>query len=174
LRDSLSILLPVYNVQATLETHVARLLEVAGELTDRFEILVIDNGSSDRTLEIAHDLAVTYIQVMAMRCNTRHGFQETLRSAFDRTCGDVIMACRGDRLTSLRAPAAIEYLWSIRARLDGGEARHGILTVRHGDWLAIRRQAFAAWRRRAERRGPHRRPPRPNFLSRLRDLAFGE
>ena len=47
MRDSLSILVPAYNVQATLGSHVGRLLEVAGELTGRFEILIIDNGSSD-------------------------------------------------------------------------------------------------------------------------------
>jgi cellulose synthase/poly-beta-1,6-N-acetylglucosamine synthase-like glycosyltransferase len=174
LRDSLSILLPAYNVQATLESHVGRLLEVAGELIGRFEIVIIDNGSSDHTLEVAHDLAVTYPQVKTMRCNTRHSFQEILRSAFDRTSGQVIMACRGDRLTNLRAPSTIEHLWSMRNRLDMGGARQGILTLRSGEWLAIRRQAFAAWLRRSERRGPHKRPPRPNYLSKLRDLAFGE
>jgi glycosyltransferase involved in cell wall biosynthesis len=174
LRDSLSILLPVFNVQATLESHVARLLEVAGELTGQLEMVIIDNGSTDHTLETAHELAKKYPQITAMRFNARLSFQELLRSAFDRTSGQLIMACRSDRLGNLRAPSAIKHLWLGRDRLEGANPRHGSLTVRDGDWLAMRRQAFAAWRRRADRRGPHDRPPRPNFLARIRDFALGQ
>ena len=45
--NSLSVLLPVKNAQATLAATVQEILDVAADLSERFELLILDDGSSD-------------------------------------------------------------------------------------------------------------------------------
>ena len=51
--NSLSVLLPVKNAQATLAATVQEILDVAADLSEQFELLIIDDGSADATSEIA-------------------------------------------------------------------------------------------------------------------------
>ena len=57
---SLSVLLPVHNSQATLESDVARILDVLPELSREFDVVIVDDASTDATWEIAEDLACRY------------------------------------------------------------------------------------------------------------------
>ena len=54
---SLSVVLPVHNAETTLTHNVYELLDVLPEIATRFEILIVDDGSTDQTEEIAHELA---------------------------------------------------------------------------------------------------------------------
>ena len=46
---SLTVLLPVRDAQSTLAATVTQVLEMASDLSERFELLIIDDGSSDAT-----------------------------------------------------------------------------------------------------------------------------
>ncbi len=70
---SLTVLLPVENSQATLTKNVRRLLEVLPELTDRFELLIVDDGSTDATFEVADELATQFPQIRILRNATPRG-----------------------------------------------------------------------------------------------------
>jgi glycosyltransferase involved in cell wall biosynthesis len=56
-RPKLSIVIPVYNEEAILAASVADLRERLGELHWSYEILIAENGSQDRTVAIAEQLA---------------------------------------------------------------------------------------------------------------------
>jgi glycosyltransferase involved in cell wall biosynthesis len=75
----LSVLLSVHDDQANLAGLMADLLEVLPELTGRFEVLVIDNGSRDATGEAAHDLARRFPQIRVLRNAARQGRAAVLR-----------------------------------------------------------------------------------------------
>ena len=62
-KRSLSVLLPVKDVQATLSDSVHEILDVAADCGERFEVLIIDDGSTDATSEVAHELSRHYPQV---------------------------------------------------------------------------------------------------------------
>ena len=47
MKKSLSVLLPVHNVEMTVSDTVHQTLEIASDLAERFELLIIDDGSSD-------------------------------------------------------------------------------------------------------------------------------
>jgi glycosyltransferase involved in cell wall biosynthesis len=64
---SLSVLLPVRNLQSSLSTSVHEILDVMAELTSRFELVIIDEASTDGTWEVARELAQLYPQVRSLR-----------------------------------------------------------------------------------------------------------
>ena len=54
--ESLSIVLPVHNVESTLAAQIRAILDVVSDLVHRLEILIVDDGSTDRTDEIAWEI----------------------------------------------------------------------------------------------------------------------
>ena len=76
---SLTVVLPVYNGESRLRKSVNEILELASELTSKFGVLIIDDGSNDATYEVAEELAAHYPQVSVMRHRHRRG----LGSAID-------------------------------------------------------------------------------------------
>jgi Glycosyl transferase family 2 len=76
---SLTVVLPVYNGEARLRKSVNEILELASELTSKFGVLIIDDGSNDATYEVAEELAAHYPQVSVRRHRHRSG----LGSAID-------------------------------------------------------------------------------------------
>ena len=69
LSSSISVILPVRNLQYELALRVDRLLEILSELSADFEILIIDYGSFDQTPEIAAELAASFPQVKLVECS---------------------------------------------------------------------------------------------------------
>jgi glycosyltransferase involved in cell wall biosynthesis len=76
----LSIVVPVRNAEAALTGQVERLLEVLPELTPRFEILVIDDGSTDHTADVARELACRYPQLRLVRHTQPRGAAATIHT----------------------------------------------------------------------------------------------
>jgi glycosyltransferase involved in cell wall biosynthesis len=64
---SLTIVLPIRNEESRLRNHVRELLEIASELTPNFKILIVDDGSTDATYEVAENLVAHYPQVSVRR-----------------------------------------------------------------------------------------------------------
>ena len=108
---SLSIVLPVRNAQAQVARQVEEALELAGELTQRFEILVVDDASSDRTEEIAAELAQRYPQVRLLRNDQPRGRPEAVKTAMQRTTGDVLFIHDSG---SAFSSAQLRRLWALR------------------------------------------------------------
>ncbi|MBW2970929.1 glycosyltransferase, partial [Candidatus Woesearchaeota archaeon] len=59
----ISIVIPAYNEEANLEPLVKDLLNLKQEIKQQYEILVVDDSSSDRTGSIADALAKQYNSV---------------------------------------------------------------------------------------------------------------
>lgn len=91
MQKSLSFCLPVHNEQATLATTVAEILEVLPELARQFELIIVDDGSTDATPEVAHDLAAHYPQVRLVRHGVRRGTEAAILRGLEETKGDVIV-----------------------------------------------------------------------------------
>ena len=91
----LSVLLPVHNVQATLAPDVAKLLDTLPELTAWFDLLIIDDGSTDATCEIAEELVTEYPQVRLMRHAVRRGVEGAWRVGLGRTDAPIVLGHNG-------------------------------------------------------------------------------
>jgi glycosyltransferase involved in cell wall biosynthesis len=78
---SLSFVLPVRNAEKTVAKQVQHLLDVLSELTERFEILLMDEGSTDHTPEVARDLQRQFPQVRVAECQGPAARQAGLQQA---------------------------------------------------------------------------------------------
>jgi cellulose synthase/poly-beta-1,6-N-acetylglucosamine synthase-like glycosyltransferase len=90
LERSLTVLLPVQDAQATLADTVAQVLELAADLTDRFELVIIDDGSTDATSEVADELSRRYPQVRMVRHGKPLGRDAALRAGLAQSQGEVV------------------------------------------------------------------------------------
>jgi hypothetical protein len=110
LKLSLSILVPVHNIQAKLHAGVQRLLEVLAELGGSFEVLLVDDGSTDATCEIADELARDFPQVKFLRQSTALGWAATISKHATEAVGEFLMIHCGGAI----AADDVISLWSLR------------------------------------------------------------
>jgi dolichol-phosphate mannosyltransferase len=92
----LSILIPVYNESAQIGTTVdvvCRILEKAGL---RFEILVVDDGSSDTTWAKLIEIAAGNQQLRALRLSRNFGKEAALCAGIDAVRGDALIVMDAD------------------------------------------------------------------------------
>jgi glycosyltransferase involved in cell wall biosynthesis len=94
----LSFFFPAHNEEANLEAFVAEALETLPTLADVFEIIAVDDGSTDRTASIADVLAAAnpYL-VRVVHHPVNQGYGAALRSGFAAARYDLIAFTDGDR-----------------------------------------------------------------------------
>ena len=71
---SLSIFFPCYNEEGNVERVIRAALEVAPRVADQYEVIAVNDGSKDRTGEIAERLAAEIPQVRVVHNNPNLGY----------------------------------------------------------------------------------------------------
>ena len=107
---SLSALLPVRNVESTLRRTVMGMLDILPELTSRFDLVVVDDCSTDATIEVADELAADYPQLLAMRHSVPQGRAAAIRTGLDQGLGEVVFFADEDCRLALDQ---VRRLWGI-------------------------------------------------------------
>ena len=175
--NSLSVLLPVKNAQATLAATVQEILDVAADLSEQFELLIIDDGSADATSEIATELTRNYPQVRAVCQGRSIGREAAIRSGLKQSHGDVVLLHEEKGGTPME-----EIVWLWRATSPKGRfflpPQTGHSRDKTGPSITrqpSKRRGFRMLDRQTLEQPPvTSRPVMPNYLMRLKDFAFGE
>jgi glycosyltransferase involved in cell wall biosynthesis len=81
-RLRVSIVLPAYNEESNVARAIAEASTVARRLLDEHEILVVDDGSADRTADIVRDIAAEDERVRLISHGANRGYGEALRTGF--------------------------------------------------------------------------------------------
>jgi glycosyltransferase involved in cell wall biosynthesis len=89
--DLLSIIVPVRNVEATLAARIEKLLDLAHDHGSRFEIVLVDDGSRDHTVDVARDLSRQYPQVVLIRHSRPLGLHAAVETGRRRVRGQRIV-----------------------------------------------------------------------------------
>ncbi|TWT88753.1 Beta-monoglucosyldiacylglycerol synthase [Pseudobythopirellula maris] len=95
MKPSLTVVLPVHNAEASLRRDTYAVVEACSELTGRFELLILDDGSTDDTYEVANELAAEYRQIRVTRRSKRAGLGEALETIRRRIKSDVVIVHDG-------------------------------------------------------------------------------
>ncbi len=93
----ISIGIPVHNEEAVVDELLSRLGAVLSrQRGGPHEIVFVDDGSTDRTVELLRDAKVDNAAVVVVRLSRNFGHQAALTAALDHVTGDVAVLMDGD------------------------------------------------------------------------------
>src|SRR5436190_22332877 len=95
-RISLSAFFPAYNDEHTIEGIVRTAAEEMRKVTDDFEVVVVDDGSKDKTGAILDRLATELPYLRVIHHETNLGYGAALISGFTNSKKDLIFYTDGD------------------------------------------------------------------------------
>lgn len=94
--SNLSVVVPLFNEEKNLDELYGRLLGVLGNLNISWELIFVDDGSSDHTLKMVEELALENPAVKAVSLTRNFGHQAALMAGLDNTNADVVITMDGD------------------------------------------------------------------------------
>ena len=95
-QPSLSIFFPAYNEEGAIERTVRDALATARDVADDYEVIVVDDGSADRTAEIVETVAAEDPHVRLVRHGTNRGYGAALRSGFASATKELVFFSDAD------------------------------------------------------------------------------
>jgi polyisoprenyl-phosphate glycosyltransferase len=91
-----SVVVPVYNEEEGLPTLHERLRSVLGELPGGFEVIYVDDGSRDRSAEIAEEWARTEDNVLLVQLSRNFGMEIAMSAGLDHARGSYTVLLHAD------------------------------------------------------------------------------
>lgn len=92
----LSIVAPVFNEEDLIEEFVARCLAVAKQIPDDVELVIVDDGSTDRTRDILESLLGSPVAVRLVFLSRNFGHQAALLEGLAESRGDTVVSLDSD------------------------------------------------------------------------------
>lgn len=96
MKCELSVVVPLFNEQGSIDELYSRLKKVLSKLDRTYEIVFVDDGSTDLTFKKAIDIQNKDAKVTVVRLRRNFGQTAGLAAGFDHIQGDVIIAMDGD------------------------------------------------------------------------------
>ncbi len=93
---ALSIFFPFWDEQANIEAVIKKAIPVAQKVAEKWEIIMVDDGSSDKTLEIAKRLAKNDSRLVAVTHDRNRGYGAALKTGLLAAKYDLIVFNDGD------------------------------------------------------------------------------
>ena len=91
-----SIVVPFHNEEENVTVLYARLKQVMEQVGDSFELVLVDDGSNDRTYKLLEEIAAVDSRVLVVKLRRNFGQTSALAAGFDHASGDFILAMDGD------------------------------------------------------------------------------
>jgi glycosyltransferase involved in cell wall biosynthesis len=110
-RRSVTLFYPMYNEVKSVQPMTHKALEVMRSVADDFEILIIDDGSSDGSEKIADELAQSDPHIRVIHHQGNQGYGQALRTGFASATKDFVVYTDADEPADLRLiGGALEHL----------------------------------------------------------------
>ncbi len=137
----LSLVLPVYNEEPVIAELRARLDAFLETLGSSYEVIFVDDGSSDRSREMLRELCERTPEYKLISLSRNFGHQAAITAGLDYATGDAVVVMDAD----LQDPPEVvsEMLAQYRAGFD---VVYGVRKRRHGESLFKRATAAAFYR----------------------------
>ena len=128
---NLSVVVPLYNEEESLPHLVEQLLSALRPTDETFELVLVDDGSSDRTAKVLAEVSAEVPEVVAVLLRKNYGQTAAMAAGVDVAGGEVIVSLDGDLLffgTQRRCTHVGRHLGEGRYRHSSGQdhGRNGI------------------------------------------------
>jgi glycosyltransferase involved in cell wall biosynthesis len=91
-----SIVVPFHNEEENVTALYARLKQVMEQVGDSFELVLVDDGSNDRSYKLLEEIAAVDSRVLVVKLRRNFGQTSALAAGFDHASGEFILAMDGD------------------------------------------------------------------------------
>jgi glycosyltransferase involved in cell wall biosynthesis len=91
-----SIVVPFHNEEENVTVLYARLKQVMEQVGETFELVLVDDGSNDRTYKLLEEIAAVDSRVLVVKLRRNFGQTSALAAGFDHASGQFILAMDGD------------------------------------------------------------------------------
>lgn len=92
----ISVVIPVHNEEGNVKELYAKLRNVLSPITENYELIFVDDGSSDKTFNILKEINKEDQKMKAIKLRRNFGKSIALNAAFRHTKGDVVITMDGD------------------------------------------------------------------------------
>ncbi len=96
LKLDISVVVPLYNEEESLPELMAWIDRVMEENNFAYEVIFVDDGSTDRSWEVVEQLAVQYAPVRGIRFRRNYGKSAALYCGFEAAQGEVVITMDAD------------------------------------------------------------------------------
>ena len=93
---ALSIVVPIYNEEESLPFLVNQLLEVLQPMEETFEIVLVNDGSSDNSAEVIRKLSFDIPELVGVLLRKNYGQTAAMAAGFDISSGEIVVTLDGD------------------------------------------------------------------------------
>jgi glycosyltransferase involved in cell wall biosynthesis len=93
---ALSIVVPIYNEQESLPFLVNQLLEVLQPMEETFELVLVNDGSSDNSAEVIRKLSFDIPELVGVLLRKNYGQTAAMAAGFDISSGEIVVTLDGD------------------------------------------------------------------------------
>ncbi len=138
---SISVVLPAFNEEENLSVTVADAVAHLSRLTNTYEIIIVNDGSSDTTAAVAQLLSRENPRVRLVSHSSNRGYGAAVRSGFAAACHDLVFLTDADGQFSFKSLS--EFLKNIEGldavigwRVDRADPWHRLLISAVGNWIA--------------------------------------
>jgi glycosyltransferase involved in cell wall biosynthesis len=130
----ISIVVPCFNEEEVLRSTNRRLVMVLEQLSLSFEILYVDDGSTDATPEILRELQALDERIRVIRFSRNFGHQMAITAGLEHAAGDAVAIIDADLQDPPEVLADFVAKWT-----EGFQVVYGVRTERDGE------TAFKLW-----------------------------
>jgi dolichol-phosphate mannosyltransferase len=131
--NTVSVIVPVFNNSKTLDELVERTVTTLNTVTSAFEILLIDDGSKDKSWHKIEILTQKYDSCRGVRLTRNFGQHRAIRAGLERSRGEIIILMDADLedkpeelvklIRTLNSDPSIQVVYTISEYDDGSRGR---------------------------------------------------
>ena len=93
---ALTVILPIYEEEESLDALFAQLFEVLDGLGCQFEVLAVNDGSKDKSMDVLRRIARTHRELRVIDFRRNYGQTAALMAGFDFARGEIIVTLDSD------------------------------------------------------------------------------
>lgn len=129
---SISTIFPAYNDGGTIASMVAAASIACKQVANDFEIIVVNDGSSDYTASILEELTHKYPQLRVLTHHSNQGYGAALKTGFTAAKKDWVFYTDGDSQYN-----PLELVNLVNALQEGVDLVNGYKLTRNDSWIRI-------------------------------------